>query len=95
MKVYCPRCGAPAMLGRRAYIKSCGCCFLPGKMAPDEPTLHAWAEPWSEEQEVQRLRYLLPRLLRGPAQYDPFDEASFLRWDALHRVSRELEAKRG
>ena len=98
MTVYCPRCGGtrvarlpePYFRGDGArrglrYRWCCGACVDAGVNADDAT--------WYESSEVQRLRYLLPRLLRAMDADDPRD-VHWMAYSALSVTQQELEARR-
>lgn len=80
MTVYCPRCGCQSVYPFIMKAKKrldCMSCRL----------------VWSEEQEVQRLRYLLP-WVRETAVLDTLPDGRSA-WSVLGLIARELEARRG
>ena len=88
MTVYCPRCGAPAIFPSPDENKSCVPCCCIETWDGAEHDLG-----WSESSEVQRLRYLLPRLLRAMDADDPRD-VHWMAYSALSVTQQELEARR-
>jgi hypothetical protein len=83
MSVYCPVCGSEAS---------------PAMWLNCKPTLRCslCASYWPEEREVQRLRYLLPRLLRDWNFYtDNWLPARRMAYSNLCMTLREMEARRG
>lgn len=93
MTVYCPRCGSPAhvLMDPRRYVRSCGCNFpMFLKLDVDDEAVTRLAEPWREDGEVQRIRYLLPRLLRSETL-----RINGLDYWTLVDVVKKLEARRG
>ena len=85
MTVYCPRCGGLAtpcaLYAKSMYRWKCTDC------------IHL--STWSQEQEVQRLRYLLPRLRIACAFSGRLTPDGRDLWTVLEFVSRDLEARRG
>ena len=88
MKVYCPRCGCVMIQAQRMK------CNDQMFFCSDS----ACVTCVTEEQEVQRLRYLLPRLLRKRPDFDPFApdaQEKIEAWDRLIAWSEAEEARRG